>query len=160
MIKTTKRILPLLLALALVLLTACGASAPKEINADLNQVYAQLGEKLELPEMLLLSEKKILDYTGLDPAACSQALVAICGEGLRVDEIWLVEAADEDGAKAVQDLARARVEQICAETQDYLPDQYAVAKEARIVTVGRFVALFVSPDAAEMENLFRQALEG
>ena len=156
MTKTTKRILLAVLALMLTLLTACGGQKPAE-TADLTALYARLGEELELPEMIQLADKRLQSATGLDPAACPQLIAAICGEGMRVDEIWLVEAADEDAAQAVQELAQARVTQVCAETENYLPDQYAVASQARIVCIGRYVALFISPDASAMEDLFRAA---
>ena len=139
------------------LLAACGGA---DKTADLEKVYGQLEEQLTLPEMIRLAPAKLQRSYGIDGEACPQAVVAICGEGLRVDEIWLIEAADEDAAQAILALAENRVAQVCAETENYLPDQYAVAKDARTVRIGRYVALFISPDAEQMESIFRKALEG
>ena len=74
-----------------------------------------------------------------------------------MDEIWLIEAADEKAAEALLATARSRIEQICTETENYLPDQYAVAKAAQALRIGNSVGLFVSPDAKAMADLFTKA---
>ena len=150
-----KRILPLMLLLAAaLLLSACGGSPAA---ADLSAVYDSISDSLALPEMLVLPEKRVQTYYGFDPAACKQLLVAVSGEGLRVDEIWLIEAADAKTAEAILASARSRIEQVCAETENYLPDQYAVAKGAEALRVGNSVGLFLSPDAKAMAELFTKA---
>ena len=154
--RTLAILLPLLLALAL-LLTGCGEKSAA--HADLQAVYDEIGTRLELPEMLLLSEKNIENYYGIDPAACSQLIAAISGDGLRVDEIWLIETGSEKEAEALLALAKSRIEQICAETESYLPDQYAVAKNAQALRTGTSVGLFISPDAKEMADIFTKAFQ-
>ena len=150
-----KRILPLMLLLAAaLLLSACGGSPAA---ADLSAVYDSISDSLALPEMLVLPEKRVQSYYGFDPAACKQLLVAVSGEGLRVDEIWLIEAADAKTAEAILVSARSRIEQICTETENYLPDQYAVARGAEALRIGNSVGLFLSPDAKAMAELFTKA---
>lgn len=149
-----RRILPLLLLLAL-LLPGCGSKSAG--TADLQQVYDGIKSRVELPEMLALNEQRIRNYYGIDPASCRQCILAVSDDGLRVDEIWLIEAGDEKAAEALLATARSRIEQVCRETQDYLPEQYAVAKDAQALRVGSSVALFISPDAKEMAELFTKA---
>ena len=96
---------------------------------------------------------------GIDPAACKQVVLANCSDGLRVDEIWLVECESEEAAKALVSLAEARIQQICKETDGYLPDQYAVAKEERISRVGSSMGLFISPQADSMAELFQASFK-
>lgn len=149
--KILKRLLPVLLLL--LLLPGCGGRG----SADLQQVYDELGRRAELPEMLLLNEQRIRNFYGINPAACRQLLLAVSDDGLRVDEIWLIEAADEKAAEELLASARSRIEQVCAETQNYLPDQYAVAKDGQALRIGCSVALFISPDAGEMAQIFTKA---
>ena len=148
-------ILLLTLLLAALLLSACGGKGTA--SADLQALYDEISGSLELPEMLLLPAQRVQSYYGFDPAACKQLLVAVSGEGLRVDEIWLIEAADAKTAEAILASARSRIEQICTETENYLPDQYAVARGAEALRVGNSVGLFLSPDAKAMAELFTKA---
>ena len=151
-----KRLLPLLLLLAL-LLPGCGSKGAQ--TADLQRVYDEAVSLADSPEMLLLNEQRVKNYYGIDPAACRQCILAVSDDGLRVDEIWLIEAADEKAAEALLATARSRIEQVCAEQENYLPDQYAVAKNAQALRIGRSVALFISPNAKEMAQLFTKAFQ-
>lgn len=147
----------LLMLIAALLLAGCGQKSAA--HADLQAVYDKIGSSIELPEMLALSEKDLENYYGIDPSACKQLIAAISDDGLRVDEIWLIETGSEKEAEALLALARSRIEQICAETENYLPDQYAVAKNAQALRVGASVGLFISPDAREMADIFTKAFQ-
>lgn len=153
--KLTEAALLCALALLILLLPACGSAAGGD--ADLSALYAQMEEKFALPAMSALSERQLERYYGIDTAACPQLVVMQCDDGLRVDEIWLIQAADEGAAEQLLALAQSRLDQLAAETENYLPDQYAVVRDSRALRVGSYVALLISPDAAEMEELFRGA---
>lgn len=153
--KLTEAALLCALALLILLLPACGSAAGGD--ADLSALYAQMEEKFTLPAMSALSERQLERYYGIDTAACPQLVVMQCDDGLRVDEIWLIQAADEGAAEQLLALAQSRLDQLAAETENYLPEQYAVVRDSRALRVGSYVALLISPDAAEMEELFRGA---
>lgn len=156
MTKHFKFFLLCVLALALCFTAACGG-AQEAAHADLEALYARMQSSVELPELFALSPKRVRNYYGIDPDACPQLLMLQCADSLRVDEIWLIEAADEAAAQELEGKAQARIEQLATETQNYFPDQYAVVQKARAVRVGSTVALFVSPDAEALEKLFREA---
>ena len=63
-------------------------------------------------------------------------------------------------AEEILNIAKSHVEQVCSETENYLPEQYAVAKQARTLRIGSSAALFISPDAEAMEEIFRQGFKG
>lgn len=151
-----KTILMLILCLGL-LTAACGQeSAP----VDLQKLYEQLSTGDEMPEMIPLTAKQMESYYGLDLSACPQFAAAVCDDGLRVDEIWLIEAESAERAAEILEAARAHVQQLCSETENYLPDQYAVAKDARVLQIGKTAALLISSRAGEMEQLFRESFKG
>ena len=152
--RQTLRLVCLALA-ALCLLTACGKTAAA--HADLQKLYDTIVAREGFPEMLPASDNELRNFYGIDPDACPQAIVALCDDGLRVDEIWLLEAGSEDAAKALLSLAESRIQQVCRETENYLPDQYAVAKQSQALRIGSSVALFISPEAQELAASFRQA---
>lgn len=158
----------LIAALAL-LLAACGAAPAPETAApaaetqagespDLEAVYQNFEETFELPEMAAVSEKRRDAILGIAPEDCLQAVTVLCGDSVRADEIWMIEAADDDAADRIAELAQARLDQRAQEMENYLPDQLQIVKQAKLVREGRFVGLFVSPDADAMEEAFRSAI--
>jgi predicted small lipoprotein YifL len=155
-----KRIVILTLLAALLLLPACGKKAENAApKADLAALYAELTALPDAPEMVPVSEKRMLNYYGIDPAACPQAMISRCSDGLRADEIWLVEAQNDEAARKIKELAEARVTLVAQETENYLPDQYAVVKQAKIIQNGSSVGLFISPQADKMAELFQAAFK-
>lgn len=148
-----KRMVSLILAFALVL-AACGKSPEKEV--DLQSVFNSLTEKM--PEMLVLDETIQLNLLGINSADCQQVITAICADSVRADEIWLIQAKDTTALERLKALAKTRVEAQAEVCESYSPDQYAIVKEAELVTNGLYFALLIGPDAASMKKTFISAI--
>lgn len=149
-----KRIIAALLLLALVLTAAGCGKKEVEVQIDLDALYKQFEEKL--PAMLALDADGQTNFMGIDAADCQKSLVSICAEGLRADEIWLIQAKDADALERLHALAESRLTIKAEETKSYVPDQYAIVKEGKLLTRGLYLALIVSPDAGEMEAAFQK----
>lgn len=154
-----KKILYIALALCLLLcLAACGGdSAPDKAPVDLAALYESLTEKM--PEMLSMDEAMRLNMLGISDGDCHQVMTAICAEGLRSDELWLIEAADEAALEKIIGLAQARKTAKMDETSFYSPDQYAVCEDGRILSQGLYMAFIVSPEAESFEKAFEEAMK-
>ena len=153
-----KKILTLLLAFSLVLsLAACGGKTEEPVSIDVNTLYESYGEYL--PEMFYPDEATLLNFLGIDVADCAQYKVAICAEGLRADEVWLIEAKDEAAMERLYQLAETRIVSKLDETETYAPDQYLIVQEAVILTNGRYLALLISPDVDALKAEFEAAFQ-
>ena len=144
------------LAAAALALSLAGCAGKAEKTAvDMASVYAQVQDKL--PEMYQMDEGTMLNYLGINMEDCAQAVVAVASDGLRADEIWLIEAKDDQTLESIQELAQNRLTAKEAETVQYAPDQYAVVKDARLLTQGRYLALLVSPEAETIKAFVESA---
>ncbi len=154
-----RRIIALCLALLTALsLAACG-NKPADQNTppaitDMEQMYTEIQNKVQMPEMLKLDAGMMLDYCGIRQEDVKQAVVAICADSLRTDEIWLLEAVDEAAAGRLMELANKRLQKKGEESKEYSPEQYAVVEKAKLLQKGNFIALLVSPDSEEMAKVF------
>ena len=149
-----KRIFALILAFAMLLaLAACGGSAAKSV--DLTQIYAEY--ESTLPDMLVLDETTMLNFVGVKAEDCSQVVIAVCANGLRTDEVWLVEAKDAAALERIQALVNSRLAAKEDETISYAPDQYAVVEKAEILNDGLYLAFLVSPDVDTLKATFEAA---
>ena len=153
--KQSKRILLLLIAAALLVITGCGSKVPQ---ADMQKVWDSIRGEVQPAPMRALSEKRMMDRYGLDAAVLPQAIVMVSEDSLRVDEVWLIEAASETEARELAEAAENYIRQVCAETKDYSPEQYAVAEKGQVVTSGPYVGLFISPEADAMAEILEKAL--
>lgn len=121
-----------------------------ELNME--QVY----EKLAIQGMIKLEEGMILNLCGVAAEDVNQAVVAICEDSLKTDEIWLMEAKDANAAKKIVEAANNRLETKGAESVTYSPEQYAVVQKAKLLQKGNYIALIVSPDVDALAEAFRQ----
>lgn len=154
-----KRIVCFALAFALLLcLGACGDSAqPAEKSLDLGAVYETY--TATLPEMLLMEGDMRLNLMGVRAEDCVQVITAIASEGLRADEVWLIEAVDEAALERLEALAESRINAKKEEASFYSPDQYEICENAVIITDGLYMAVLVSPDVDSLESTFEEALK-
>jgi len=152
-----KKILALILAAALTLsMAACGGSQePAAKSIDLNAIYTEYENTL--PEMMVLDDTTMLNFLGLQAADCKQVIAAVCANGLRTDEVWLVEAVDAAAFERITTLAETRLAAKADETVSYSPDQYAVVEKAVILTNGLYLAFLVSPDVDTLKTTFEAA---
>lgn len=151
-----KRVIYTIMALCLVLiLAACGSE--KQANVDVAALFES--NQQYLPEMFYPDDDTLLSFLGIHAEDCAQYKIALCAEGLRADEIWLIEAKDDAALENLTQLANVRIQSKLDETESYAPDQYLVVQKAQVLTHGRYLALFISPDVDAMKASFEAAFQ-
>lgn len=151
--KTVAVILIFILMLAM---TACASADAKEVALD--TVYSQLLETM--PEMILIEDGDMrLNLMGIQADDCVQVITAVCADGLRTDEVWLIEAKDAAALDRIAALAENRLLAKAAESETYSPEQYAVVQKAETVTEGLYFALLVSPDVDTLKAAVEAAVK-
>ena len=152
-----KNVISLLLVFSLLLtLTACGGKEAA-VSVDVNALYESYSE--QLPEMFYPDDATLMNFLGIDAADCTQYKVAICAEGMRADEVWLIEAKDEAALETLRQLAQTRIEAKLDETVTYAPDQYVVVEKAELLTNGLYLALLISPDVDTLKAGFEACFQ-
>ena len=153
-----KKMICVIVAVALMLgLTACGGEEKKEVAVDVASVYE--GYEQYLPEMFYPDEDTMLNFLGVSAEDCAQYKIAICSEGMRVDEVWLVEAKDDAAMQNLTELAQIRIQAKLDETETYAPDQFLIVQQAQVLTKGRYLALLISPEVEALKAGFEAAFQ-
>lgn len=153
-----KKLFALILTAALLLgLTACGGGEAEAKKVDLTAVYAGYADLM--PDMFEPDGDTMLNFLGIDTADCTQAVVYICADGMRTDEVWLLEAKDAETLEKLKGLAEVRIQAKADETISYAPDQYAVVQKAELLVNGNYLALLVSPEVDTMKAGFEAAFQ-
>lgn len=129
-----------------------GGSTAETVELNMEQVYKKLG----IQGMIELEESMILNLCGVAAEDVNQAVVAICEDSLKTDEIWLMEAKDADAAEKIVKAANNRLDTKGAESITYSPEQYAVVQKAKLLQKGNYIALIVSPNVDALAEAFRQ----
>lgn len=153
-----KKVISLMLALALVLtMAACGGKSEEPVSVDVNALYDSYSQYM--PDMFYPDEATLLNFVGINVEDCAQYKVAICAEGMRADEVWLIEAKDQTALENLRQLAQTRIQSKLDETVSYAPDQYVVVEKAQLVENGLYLALLISPDVDALKAGFEAAFQ-
>lgn len=147
----------LVVCLVLILLMGMTACEDTAVTMDMQEVYSNICSTVQVPDMLTLNESLMLDYCGIRAEDVVQAVVVICADSLRTDEIWLLEAKDAAAAEKLMSLAQKRLTKKGEESITYSPAQYAVVEKAQLLQEGNCIALLVSPDSEAMAQVFLSA---
>ena len=121
----------IVLLLALLCLAGCGKPAAEA--PDFQAVYDSMTALTDMPDMVVVPNDKGEFLFGIAPGDCKQEIVAICQDSLLADELWLIEATDQEAADRIEALAQNRVQQKAAELENYLPGQYQVVQQAQLI---------------------------
>ena len=140
--------------LAVLLLVGCGNKSEESAAAekDLQAIYAQM--ESQFPEMMKASDVMMLDLFGIKPELYLEAMLYVCADGLKVDEIWLIEAVDKESLATLKLLAENHLNSQKIIYQSYAPDQYAVLEQGVVITEGNYLALIINQNAAALAEEF------
>ena len=153
-----KKIVFYILIFALLIsLCSCGVNGAPAKEVELQNLYDSFTPSL--PDMLVLDDSMRLNLMGIKDEYCDQVICSVVGFSLQADEIWLIEAADEDSLATVKTLAENRLRAKMEEASFYSPDQYAICEDGRIITDGLYLAFIVSPEADIFEAAFKEAMK-
>jgi len=153
-----KKMIALLLA-AMLVLSGCGGETQEKApaNVDMADLYAKLEGK-GLPKMVDVGPEMMLSLYGIEQADVKQAKVAISDDGLRADEVWLLEAVDADAAQKLSELVKNRIQQKDDESITYSPEQNAIVKKSYTAVEGNYVFFICSPEVEAMKGTVKEAL--
>jgi len=148
-----------LLLAAMLVLSGCGGETQEKApaNVDMADLYAKLEGK-GLPKMVDVGPEMMLSLYGIEQADVKQAKVAISDDGLRADEVWLLEAVDADAAQKLSELVKNRIQQKDDESITYSPEQNAIVKKSYTAVEGNYVFFICSPEVEAMKGTVKEAL--
>lgn len=158
-----KKILAIILSLVMLCAAGCAPAADTPADVpftapDMNAAYAQVAQAAkEMPAMMALDADMMYSFCGIAAEDVKQAVVYICEDSLRTDEIWLVEAVSEEAADRIVSLAQLRLKLKDEESITYSPEQNAVVKKAQLIREENCIALIVSPEVDAMAEAYRAA---
>ena len=151
-----KKLLSVLLIVTLVFaLSACGKKESAK-SANLNEVLAKFSFD---GEMMSLDANDLTDLYGINSADVKQFAATVNTTGIDCDEVVLIEAVNADAAARVKAALDARYQAKLNETENYLPDEYAIVKTCSVTTEGNYVAMIVASNAADLTKIYSESFK-
>lgn len=147
----------LTLAAAVLLLSGCAKSAPKEAN--LSQVMKSMKQKITNTQMMELTADDLMPNYGIDKKDVRQFASYVDSTGTKGDEILLFQGTDSQAAGRITGKLKDRYHQKEVEMKDYLPAEYAMLQKCKVEQSGDYVAMIVSPQHEKLEQIYQSAIQ-
>ena len=152
-----KKFFLLLLALWMFFTSGCG-SVPDELPLD--TIRNDILHSAEAEDATLLNARMLESFYGISPEDCADMAGFHRMRGIFSDECVLIRAADKAAAERVEDALQQRLEQVLAQSRDYDPEGYAIARESRVEIDGLYVRFFLSSQREMMEEVYAAYRKG
>lgn len=113
---------------------------------NLSEIYVEIEEAIELPEMIALNDDYISNYYGIDLGTLEEYLFTNAEEIIYADTVILMKAKDEASVSGLQEVLETIITQKKLELENYLPEQFKIVEKSKVETSGAYVYLVISEE--------------
>lgn len=134
--------------------TTTQAEKTVDLTALRDRIISSAGVQGAMP----LPKERLTDLYGIAQGDIASAGCFITVNGSFPDEAIMIEAKNSAAKSRIVSALNTRLSDVLVQAQNYDPEDYALARQCKVITSGNYVALFVSPSHAAMESTFRSAV--
>lgn len=121
---------------------------------SLDEICQAVTDQVEFPAMMdVFDSEYLLNYFGIQSEDIEDGVFYMAEDVLRADVLTILKGKDADAVLALEERLEHYITSKENELIDYLPDQYAIVADARVVTEGLYVYLIISEHADEAVNI-------
>ncbi len=135
--------------------TTTQAAKTVDLSALSNQIIKSAGVEGAMP----LPQDRLTDLYGIAQSDIASAGCFITVNGSFPEEAIMIEAKDSAAQSRIVSALNTRLADVMVQAENYDAENYALAKQCKVITAGNYVALFVSPQHAAMESVFNAAVK-
>ena len=118
-----------------------------------------ISEELGIPMAAEVDDTILKDMFYIEAADVANYSGKFSQVNVSCANVIVVEAKGEDKVKTVQESLEKRKKDMENSFEMYLPEQYEIAQNGKVVTKGNYVALLMIEDVDRAEEIFNEAFQ-
>lgn len=142
----------------LAIATACAAPAATEKNIPVSDIVAAVKTEDQFAMSFEIDEAYITQMTGLDFSMLEEYDISE-PPNVSATILYIAKVKDAKDLPAVKTAFEKRLSLIQQSFEQYLPDQYDLAKKGQVVTEGNYIMLAIAQDTDQAVEAFRNVLK-
>ncbi len=123
-------------------------------QVNLSGVKAKIEEQCGVTDAMSLDLDAISNLYSIENSVIKQASGFVTMSGTFPHEAIMAEALTPEGADKIEAALKSRLSEVLNQSKSYDAQNYALAQQCKVLRNGKFVALFLSPDSAKMEEIY------
>jgi len=125
----------------------------------MKEIYEEISEEVEHPDMVALNDNYIANYYGIDLSLLEDYIFVNAEDVIYADTIILMKVKEETSVEAMRDALDTMIEQKKLELENYLPEQFKIVEKSEVVVSGNYVYLVISEHAQEIQTVIAKYLK-
>ncbi len=134
--------------------TSADTTAGVTFEVDLSTMRQNMIDKFEATDSISVETESLLDLYGIKGEDVEESACYMTMDGVFPQEIIMIKATSKEAADRVAASLENRLSEIKAQSQNYDPENYALAQKCKVENNGEYVTLFVSAHNEEMSKMF------
>lgn len=135
------------------------SAAQSETGKTMEEIYKEITETVEQPEMVILNDNYIANYYGIDLSLLEDYLFASAEDVIFADTIVLMKVKEEASAQTMKEVLDTMIAQKKLELENYLPEQFQIVEKSEVIVSGTYIYLVISEKADEIQDVITQYLK-
>lgn len=135
--------------------TAPGTNSAAQM--DISVLKADILRQFEVEDSMDMPKDRLTDMYGFAQEDIQTSACYITMGGAFVEEIILVECTDSDAADRIEQKLNVKLSDARSQAQNYDAETYAMLEDCKVQRNETYVALFISGDAPQMQQMFDKA---
>lgn len=123
-------------------------------QVNLSGVRMKIEEQCGVTDSMALDLDAISNLYSIENSVIKQASGFVTMSGTFPHEAIMAEALTPEGADKIEAALKSRLGEVLNQSKSYDAQNYALAQQCKVLRNGKFVALFLSPDSAKMEEIY------
>lgn len=123
-------------------------------SIDVAALKDEIIADLQVTDSVDIAADLLLDLYGIAAEDVAEASGYMTMDGVFPDEVIMVKAVDDAAAGRIADALNRRLEEVKIQSENYDPENYALAQKCKVQSEGVYVVMFLSPHYDRMTELF------
>lgn len=132
---------------------------PEETTISASEVVVKIVEGLEMPSAMTMDAQMLADVYGIDSAILESFQVKMPMMVVHASEVAVFELKDVNDAQKILDGINKRYEGLYNTWSTYLPDQFELVKNYKVVQKGKYILFAISGDVDTIVANFNSLLK-
>lgn len=158
-----KKLLIIIITIILFIITVVAVKyffIDKDKNIDPKMSVNQMQDEIlklygnDMPNMTSLDDIGLKEIYNIDISSIDSMNIQIPMINIRVNEISIIKVKNSSDISFIKDKFKQRAEKVASTFENYLSDQYEIAKNPLIKSKGNYVIMIMSDKKDEIEKTF------
>lgn len=148
-----KKIIAILLLLAVLACTACAGEKPDASTIDIYKLGAEVSAVIKFEDSMKLSTDSALSFFDLVSGSISEGYFEV-DDGLNVSSVFIAKTPSAEAAESLQKAMQTYLDSLKKQYESYLPEEYQKLKDVQVKTYDTIVYYGIGNDAAAIDGVF------